>query len=108
MLKETIKKLLDWVSDKGNRILIWLLGQKPACASFFQRGLPISRLNKEEKEIAQAGSDGSIHCDQTLFFKSTGSVFCDARTSRPNRKETEVRSWTEFKNKGLLWLTLAY
>lgn len=33
MLKETIKKLLDWISDKGNRILIWLLGQKPACAS---------------------------------------------------------------------------
>ena len=85
MLKETIKKLLDWVSDKGNRILIWLLGQKPACVS-----------------------DGSIHCDQALFFKSKGSVFCDARTFRPNREETEVRSWTGFKNKGLLWLTLAY
>ena len=31
---------------------------KPACASVFQRGLPISRLNKEEEEIAQAGSEG--------------------------------------------------
>ena len=62
MLKETIKKLLDWISDKGNRNLIWLLGQKPACVS-----------------------DGSIHCDQALFFKSTDG----------------------FKNKGLLWLTLA-
>ena len=45
MLKETIKKLLDWISDKGNRILIWLLGQKPACVS-----------------------DGSIHCDRALFL----------------------------------------
>ena len=48
MLKETIKKLLDWISDKGNRILIWLLGQKPACVS-----------------------DGSIHCDRACIFKST-------------------------------------
>lgn len=48
MLKETIKKLLDWISDKGNRILIWLLGQKPACVS-----------------------DGSIHYDRACIFKST-------------------------------------
>ena len=63
MLKETIKKLLDWISDKGARILIWLLGQKPACVS-----------------------DGSIHCDQALFFKSTDG----------------------FKNKGLLCQFPAY
>lgn len=33
---------------------------KPACASVSQRGLPISRLNKEEKEIAQAVSEGAF------------------------------------------------
>ena len=75
MLKETIKKLLDWISDKGNRILIWLLGQKPACASFFQRGLPISRLNKEEKKLHRLEATGAFTATKRYFLNPRGAYF---------------------------------
>lgn len=43
-------------------------------ASVFQRGLPISRLNKEEEEIAQAGSAG-VFTTTKRDLKNSGTNF---------------------------------
>lgn len=45
------------------------------------RGLPISRLNKEESEIAQAGSEFLIKFNRSLnekniFFGNITAAFC--------------------------------
>ena len=48
--------------------------EPPHSASVFQRGLPISRLNKEEEEIAQAGSAG-VFTTTKRDLKNSGTNF---------------------------------
>lgn len=69
----SMDSLIEELNNKGKKV--GKAQDEPShSASVFQRGLPISRLNKEEEEIAQAGSAG-VFTTTKRDLKNLGTNF---------------------------------